>query len=417
MHDETTVTNNALSDLYLSSNALVLAVWVTVATSSIVLFEPAIYDVFALSLFVTAFAAGLRLPVDVGVPLSLLTLFLIGNIVASVTTVPTETIRSLFIRFMMVMNWLLFASLVYHSPQRLFRTIWSGYVIASLVATVVGLASYAGVPYLDFAVDIDRVRGTFKDANVFGPFLIPPAIYLVWTIERSGVRRSLFSAAVVLLLALGILLSFSRGAWIACFISFTCYALIRLRLEGIKARVIVSATLCVLVAALVLWGASLSDGGLGDTFTNRFTVSQSYDSERFSSQQAVISLAPTTPLGIGPSRSSEVLPLGVEPHNIYLHVLIESGWLGAFGFYSFIILTMLCGYSTCLRDSPVQRNAVIVFCSLCGLLAQSLFIDSTHWRHFYLLLGLMWGAILYSRQEWALKNSEYYSLKGLSDDY
>ena len=58
---------------------------------------------------------------------------------------------------------------------------------------------------------IGRALGVFKDPNVFGPFLIWPALFVI---ERMLTRRigCSISRAVGILL-FGLLLSFSRGAW------------------------------------------------------------------------------------------------------------------------------------------------------------------------------------------------------------
>jgi len=188
-------------------------------------------------------------------------------------------------------------------------------------------------------------------------------------------------------------------------ISFMLYVTFRFRLEQsekIKARL-----LAVLVAACVFGVVVPVVGKIFDdtagTFDNRFTFSQPYDSERFSSQREVLARIPTNPLGVGPSQSLTVLPAGVEPHNVYLHVLLEAGWIGAAAFLLFILLTMAFGFICCIKKSVTQQDAIIVFCSLAGLLVQSLFIDSTHWRHFFLLMGLMWGAILHSKYKGYIK--------------
>ncbi len=58
---------------------------------------------------------------------------------------------------------------------------------------------------------IGRALGAFKDPNVFGPFLIWPALMVL---ERMLVRRiRIADVLIVGILLFGLLLSFSRGAW------------------------------------------------------------------------------------------------------------------------------------------------------------------------------------------------------------
>lgn len=371
-----------------------------IATSSIVIIEPALYDLIGLGFIIVLVALGLRLPVGVGLPLLLLSIYLVANIISATINTPIESLRSVLVRFIMVVNWLLFASLIYHMPVRFLNTIWHGYIVAACIAVLVGLSAYTNLhPAFNFAIQYDRVNGTFKDPNLMGPFLIPPLLYLLTKIEQQSFLKICFLATTALLLALGIYLTFSRGAWMATSISILVYGVIRYQVERsgqVRSRLLgIMVALCVL-GMLVPVLSTLSEDAAG-TFDNRFSsVAQSYDSVRFTAQKIAIAITPTNPFGIGPDQAGAVLPFGVEPHNIYLHVLLEAGWIGAVTFYYFLILTMALGFACCYKRFDSQKDAIVVFASLVGILVQSLFIDSTHWRHFFLLMGLMWGLILYS---------------------
>ena len=57
-----------------------------------------------------------------------------------------------------------------------FKRDFSGYMFAALFAAVVGIMAYFGwIPWADLFLKYAqmRVSSVFKDANVFGPFLIP----------------------------------------------------------------------------------------------------------------------------------------------------------------------------------------------------------------------------------------------------
>ncbi|MHA4875413.1 hypothetical protein ACX0FC_18755, partial [Enterococcus faecium] len=60
----------------------------------------------------------------------------------------------------------------------------------------------------------DRATGTFKDPNVFGPFLVAPFLYLLHLALSAPWRAALLPVLAAGVLALANLLSFSRGAWI-----------------------------------------------------------------------------------------------------------------------------------------------------------------------------------------------------------
>jgi O-antigen ligase len=80
-------------------------------------------------------------------------------------------------------------------------------------------------------------------------------------------------------------------------------------------------------------------------------------------------------------------------HSLYLRVLAEQGWLGITALLM-LIATIIVFLLRVIRfpSSPFQRSlATIVLASLIAILANSFFIDTLHWRHFWLLLGLAWA--------------------------
>ena len=48
--------------------------------------------------------------------------------------------------------------------------------------------------------------------------------------------------------------------------------------------------------------------------------------------------------------------------------------------------------------SPLRDEFIVAFSAMLGILAQSLFIDSTHWRHLWLMLALCWALITVARR-------------------
>ena len=68
-----------------------------------------------------------------------------------------------------------------------------------------------------------RASGTFKDPNVYGPFLIPGLLYAVHQCLTRPLHRAAVPAIMALVLGFAILLSFSRGAWINMAIAVAIY--------------------------------------------------------------------------------------------------------------------------------------------------------------------------------------------------
>ena len=387
------------SNLITNKRYALTLVWLQLATSFIVFIEPAPYDVIGIALFVAFFSLGLKIPVNIRTGVTLLGVFILCNILASVAAYdPTITLRSLAVRFYMGISWIFFVCLIYENPRLVLETIWSGYTVAAVLCVLVGIAGfYELTPYTDQLIEFRRVRALFKDPNLYGPFLVPVALYTFSRLEVvNGYKIALFGGLFVFI-SYGILIGFSRGSWINYVLSLTLYTGLRFasrqstsefkRLLGIVALGVCLVIIFIIIAA--------STDKIREMIEIRFQV-QSYDvmqGGRLSNQRLILSEALVRPLGVG-AYLSEML-FYRAPHNIYLHVLIESGWIGAIAYYSFIIVTIKKSYKFCFAPTNIQRSYTTAFVCIIGILAQSFFIDSTHWRHMYLLFAMLWAPALF----------------------
>lgn len=373
------------------------------ATSSIVFIEPAPYDLLLMGLLCLFFATGLRIPREISVPVLLVGAFALSNVVAAVVAAdPLETMRSLGIRTYMVLAWLFLACAVASEPRRVLPALWMGYLVAAVIATVFGIAEYFG--YIE-SVQWEgglRAKGPFKDPNVFGPFLVPAALYCLSRLKTPGATGRLLCLPLFLLFAFGVLISFSRGAWLNMISTAGLYFVVSfVQARSLRRRVgwLIAGGGAVL-ALLVMVMLAVSYTSVADRFFERAVVSKSYDTKvggRFYTQKLALEQAGVTPLGIGPGRTDE--EFGLEPHNLYLHVLVEGGWVAGLSWYLFVLYTLFSASRLLRWRSDLREDAVLVFCCLAGVLAQSAFIDSTHWRHLWLLLALAWGLVVTARRE------------------
>ena len=110
---------------------------------------------------------------------------------------------------------MVFAGFVAKSPTRHTELIFKAWTWAAVVAAIAALVGYfALVPgAYDLLTKFDRASGTFKDPNVLGPFLIAPILYLLHVALQRSAFRMIVPLAIVGLLSLTVLLTFSRGAW------------------------------------------------------------------------------------------------------------------------------------------------------------------------------------------------------------
>jgi O-antigen ligase len=273
------------------------------------------------------------------------------------------------------------------------RTLLRIYVGIAVVSAALGsLALFVAFPFHDQLTYFTgtRARALFRDPNVFGPFLVPAAMMLTQELLEPRLLRSgrLLKTVMLGVLACGILFSYSRGAWLNYAVAIvTMGAVLALRRGGGGRALVFLGVLLVGAVAVV---ASIQFTGQLEFLQERAQF-QSYDNQRFGAQSGGIEVAERNPIGIGPGQFELVAP--ISAHSTYVRALAEQGVLG------FIVLVVLL-YGTLLM---ALRNAgkgwdtygigsAALLASWCGILANSVFVDTLHWRHLWLVAGLIWAA-------------------------
>ena len=193
---------------------LLVVLYITVLASSVAFIEPSPHDGLMGVLAVACLIAGVRFERHVALLFLLLLVFNVAGLL-SLLNVPgqEQTVQYAGTSIYLGMAAVLFASLFTRNTMPRIDTVRSAYV---LTATVVALAGIAGYLHLfpgahTLFATYDRALGAFKDPNVFGPFLIWPALVVL---ERMLARRVHFTDVLIVgSLLFALMLSFSRGAW------------------------------------------------------------------------------------------------------------------------------------------------------------------------------------------------------------
>jgi hypothetical protein len=277
------------------------------------------------------------------------------------------------------------------------------YVASCVFAAVAGIMSYFDTLGTGVLFKMDgRAAGVFEDPNVLGSFLILGALYLVHNLLTGNSRSPLTSLALLLVILGGIFLSFSRGSWGATVVGMTIMIVMAFRSSASRAvrrRIVVLATAtCIAIGALV--AGLLAVEGIAERFEDRATVTKDYDegeTGRFGNQRRGMAMLIDKPAGFGPLRWR--VTFGLEPHNSYIGGFANGGWPGGLAFIGLVLVTSFVGFRLCLTPSPFQRHAQIAWPALFMFFLQAFQIDVDHWRHVYLLLGLVWG-LEAARMKW-----------------
>ncbi|MDA7948309.1 MAG: hypothetical protein MPJ78_12635 [Hyphomicrobiaceae bacterium] len=377
-------------------------VWLTICSSSIVYTDPAPYDALMLGLIVLLPMVGLA-AFSPGVNWFLVAWLLVaaGGLVASMRSsvldvATTHTLVSLYLS----MSAVLIAAFVSKDPARHGRLIMSALCFAAMIAALAGMLGYFDIlpGARGLFTKFDRARGLFKDPNVYGPFLVPPLLYFLHGMITARAARAMLHGFLGGIVALGLLLSFSRGAWINAGMSLLVYGYIlfvtvstnRLRIKLLAIAVFAA---CAAVLGLL---AALQVESIAALIGERASFSQSYDlgpDGRFAGQVKAFGIIAANPLGIGALEFGRTFD-NEDVHNVYLSMFLNAGWLGGFTYLGLVLATLAAGFRMSLRRGPLQGVSIVLFAAFAGLAAEGMVVDTDHWRLFYILMGLVWGVVL-----------------------
>lgn len=373
--------------------------WLALATSSIVFFEPAPTDALMAGLVILLPLAGAasvnkRLVVFVMAWLILGAAGFVASMQAGVLAEPVKhTVISVFLSFAGVV----IACAIANDPARNIRIAISGLQFAMILAAVLGVLGYFHlIPgAYEFLTKFDRAKAAFKDPNVYGAFLAPALIYALHGMASARAGRSILYAGSAGLISLALLVSFSRGAMLNAAISLFIYVLIAFsaaRTNRFRLNLFVMTTLGAAAAAVGLAGL-LNIDAVADLLSARASFTLGYDSGpdgRFGGQLKALGLIAEHPLGIGALEFSRAYH-HEDVHNVYLSMFLNAGWLGGFTYLWLVLATIWTALSVAIKSGPHQGIMVVLLASFAGLALEGTVVDTDHWRHFYILMGMIWG--------------------------
>jgi O-antigen ligase len=377
--------------------ALALALWryhwlvvVAVLLLGLQSFDPAPVDGVLVILISVALVTG-KLDLR-GVPLwvvATIGAFVILNLLSAMEAVDPG--RAAF--FMAVSFYLcafgVWTSCYITTPGRARLLVSSLVAVGAFSAFLGSLTLFVPVPFFP---DIGRALALFDDPNVFGPFVVSISIVLMQELLEPRLLRWRWPIKVLLLIVLvgGAFFSYSRAAWLNWVIAVAVLLVVTLfrRAGAIRAASLMLAVLVGIAAiatTVVLTGST--------QFFEQRARFQSYDTQRFEAQRRGIELAEDHPLGIGPGQFELASP--ISAHSTYVRAGAEQGPLG------FIVVVVLFSGTllAAARNVVFGRDtagigSIGLLAVWCGMLANSFFLDTVHWRHLWLFAGLVWAGSL-----------------------
>jgi hypothetical protein len=377
-------------------------VWLTIASGAVVFSEPAPVDLLTMGLVVLLPVIGL---VSISRSLvGLLALMLIataaGVLAATNASDLPLAMTHTGVSAYLYLSTFLFAAFVAKRPVAHTRLILNAYVWAATLAGLLGIIGYFDLlpNAYESMTRYGRASGLFKDPNVFGPFLVPALVYALSRITGEPLRKSIHLLVLMLVIGLAMMLSFSRGAWFNMAVATSIYGvlyILTVRDNRTRLRFAVFAAMGVAaLAALVV--VALQFDAVSGLASQRASLDQSYDEGpqgRFGGQQKAAGLALDNPLGLG---AQQFVPHyhHEEPHNVYITMFLNAGWVGGLAFLALVGMTTIWGLRHAFVRCATQPLFLVVYGCFVANVLEGAIIDLDHWRHFYLLMALVWGLML-----------------------
>lgn len=374
-----------------------MLVWLAAASCAVVFIEPSPYELTTLTAAVIFVATGLRLKLVFMPLLVLLFLINIGYCVGAIPFMDTAEVFSWIVTsWYMAFTVIFFAMIISEDTAARLDMFRRGLIVGALVAATSAIAGYFNlVPGgHDLFTLYERARGTFKDPNVLGAFLILPALFALQSVVSDAFGKSLRSAMALGVIAFAIFLAFSRAAWGGLVITaafMLALMVLTSRTPAQRSRIVMTSIVAVVIA-VVLVAMLLSLDSIGELFRQRASFDQSYDEGRFGRFGRHIlgaAMALDLPFGIGPLQFHNYFP--EDTHNSFLNAFMSGGWIAGVCYPALVFATIFLGFRYIFTPVPWQRAYLAIFAAFLGTAGESFIIDTDHWRHFWMMLGAMWG--------------------------
>jgi hypothetical protein len=377
--------------------------WLVGASGAIVFIEPSPYELSTFLSMILFAIGGLTMSRTVLPMVVLLVLVNIGYSIGGATVIDDPPVTPwLVTSWYLAFTAMFFAAILSDNTEDRLKAITAGCVAGGVIASAAAIFGYSRVvgSLNELLLLYDRARGTFKDPNVLGAFLIFPALLCLQMVISNGFNRAAKGAAMFGFIAIAVLLSFSRAAWgQLAYTAIVMLALVMIttRSSSQRLRIVMFSIVGVAVLAAGLM-VLLSLDSVASLFKERASLHQSYDvgaQGRFARHIMGAVLALDYPVGIGPIQFHKYFP--EDTHNSFLNAFMSGGWLAGACYPALVFLTLGQGLRAVFARTPWQQTTITVFAGYFGVATESFIIDTDHWRHTFLLMGLMWGLIAANR--------------------
>jgi O-antigen ligase len=378
--------------------------YISVLVSFFVMVEPSPNEVLVSIGLLILLATGISFP---RLALPLVWMLIALNVGGAMSALPVfakdKVALFVLISVFLALYTIYFVILFSENTQRRLELMRSAWILGAVIASIAGIVGYFNIGGTRdlFTLYASRAKGTFNDPNVFGPFLILPMLFLIQGFLTGATRKPLRDGLALLILIIGLFLSFSRAAWGHGLLSI-------ILLVGLMVVVSRSSRFRARVTMIIAGGAVATFLGLAalasipevrEILLVRASLNQEYDMRaggRFDNFRRAIDVILDNPNGIGPFEFGR--RFGEDPHNAYIHTFIAYGWMGGMAYLAMVVSTLWLAWRHVWARTPFQPYMIAVTATYTVLALISFIIHSDHWRHYFLLMALVWALAAATRR-------------------
>ncbi len=349
----------------------------------------------------------------------IISLMLVVYLFASITSfAPFKSIQIWAVYFAFMIFYFVIVNTI-KSKEQLFNLL-TVFSLSGLAVCIYGILQYifgwnVTQAWMDEEMFEDikmRIYSTLENPNVLGEYILlvlPISISLMWT--KKNILPKLFYALISLIMAVALILTFSRGCWI-----------------GIMA----SAAIFITFVAGKLWGLALLALPfvpmiMPESIINRFmSIGDMKDSS--TSYRVYIWMGTLlmlkdfwlTGVGLGTEAFTQVYPfysyssiVAPHAHNMFLQIMVESGIIGIVMFLFLIFMfvkKLIDGYQYVKKDSELSVLIVGIAAAVFGFLVQGLF-DNCFYNYrvfmiFWAVIAIGIAAVYVARSDYNSKEAD-----------
>ncbi len=233
------------------------------------------------------------------------------------------------------------------------------------------------IPYMD--VGVLRLCGMLIDANAYGGMLILVlALHIINVYSRRPLVPGWFGMFTTINLAIGVLLTYSRSAWIGLVLLLLLVIVMK---PGTGVRLI---GICIVVAFAMQrvmgpkYAAEMQQMALRDTASDRMSL--------IAEAMPMYWKSPAFGVGLGVFDRE----FGTIIHNTTLWFLVEMGIFGFVWFVGFVAWFLYKGVQAYKMASELNKPLVLSLIAAClAMIGLSMGIEALYQRHWWVVLSLI----------------------------